>query len=516
MNPNKLSEFSGEFLDAGMESAFRTERAAETVRLSQILLISSVVLNSLFFVSDWRFYGDPHFLVAIPARATLVAYSLLCLFLIRRRRGPRAVGRILVGWQAVTALCVGLLVSSHSAIAFFVVIMLPAIFYLVTPTSFRANLTMGVGCSICLLVGFLVPGDPDNTATGLVLAMLVMNVALAVVVMNSNRLRRLEWSANLAERRANAELAASRRALEQIFMAVPIPLVVTERETNRLVQANHAALQYFGGEAQFDERETLEDIHADPARRAEFLRLIDTHGHVSNYEVALKLANGMRRDVLLAGSSVELNGISCVITGAIDISARKAMEARLENLATKDPLTQVSNRTEFFEVAERELLRAAMLGHPVCVVMMDLDYFKLINDAFGHAAGDLTLKTFADLCRTCVRDHDHLARLGGEEFALLLPGTSRPEALAVAERLRIAVENMSVEGAPSGLRLTVSVGVSEIDHAERDIHQALARADLALYSAKMRGRNKVMDAGEAERDGDMFSPNVTPLLSNAS
>jgi diguanylate cyclase (GGDEF)-like protein len=274
--------------------------------------------------------------------------------------------------------------------------------------------------------------------------------------------------------------------------------VVTERSTSRLIQANHAAVHYFGGVTARAAEDALEDIYADAGQRSEFLRRLDAEGQVSNYEVAIKLADGTRRDVLLAGSAVQLEGVACVITGAIDISARKAMEARLENLATKDPLTQVSNRTEFFEAAEREMARAAVHGHPVCVVMMDLDYFKLINDAFGHAAGDLTLKAFADLCRACVRDHDHLARLGGEEFALLLPGTPRGEALAISERLRIAVENMKVEGAPTGLRVTVSVGVAEIDCSEGDVHLALARADLALYGAKMRGRNKVVDASETE------------------
>jgi diguanylate cyclase (GGDEF)-like protein/PAS domain S-box-containing protein len=498
MNPNKLSEFSGEYLDRRMEEAFRAERFGESHRHARMALVVSIILNSLFFISDWRFQGDPHFFVAIPARAAVVAVSMVCLLLVTRISTHASMQRALILWQLVTAVSIGFLVSAHTDIALFVVIMLPAIFYLVVPAGFRVTLMGGIGCSICMLAGYVLPHGIDASTTGLVLAMVVMNASLILVVIKGNRLRRLEWSATLAERRANAELAASRKVLEKIFMAVPIPLVVTERSTSRLIQANHAAMHYFGGVTARAAEDALEDIYADPGQRSEFLRRLDAEGQVSNYEVAIKLADGTRRDVLLAGSAVQLEGVACVITGAIDISARKAMEARLENLATKDPLTQVSNRTEFFEAAEREMARAAVHGHPVCVVMMDLDYFKLINDAFGHAAGDLTLKAFADLCRACVRDHDHLARLGGEEFALLLPGTPRGEALAISERLRIAVENMKVEGAPTGLRVTVSVGVAEIDCSEGDVHLALARADLALYGAKMRGRNKVVDASETE------------------
>ena len=496
MNPNRLSEFSGEYIDPGMEAAFRAERFGETMRQGRVLFVFSAILNSLFFFSDWRFLGDPHFFVAVPARAAVVAISLICLLALRHCRTPNGVQTVMVVWQTITALAVTLLVSSHSEIAFFVVIMLPAIFYLVVPTGFRATLTLGAVCSGSLLAGFLWTGDPDRTALGLSLAMLVMNVSLALVVVRSNRLRRLEWSATQSERRANRELAASRMALEKIFMAVPIPLVVTQRDNGRLVQANHAAISYFGGWPAFEGQNSLADVYADPAERREFLNRLERDGHVNNFEAGIRLPDGSRRDVLLAGSAVEIDGVSCVITGAIDISARKVMEARLENLATKDPLTQVSNRTVFFEQAEREIARARAQGHPLCVVMIDLDYFKLINDAFGHAAGDLTLKTFADLCRSTMRGHDYLARLGGEEFALLLPHTARAEAIEISERLRISVENMTVENAPPSLRVTVSVGVSEIGADEFDIHQALARADLALYGAKMRGRNKVVDADE--------------------
>lgn len=500
MSPNKLSGFSGEYLDPRMEQSFRLERMDETIWQTRVLLVMSVILNGMFFTSDWRFYGDPHFYVAIPARACVVLMSAGCLLAMRWTQTPARLNALLASWMAVVALAVGLLVSSHSEIAFFVVIMLPAIFYLAVPTTFLTTLLGGAGCSLVLLAGFLIPGDPNNTATGLVLAMVTMNVALAIVIMKGNRLRRLEWSATLSERRANRELAASRKALEELFMAVPIPLVVTRRDDGSLVQANHAAIASLGSTPDTKAEFRLDDIHVDPEIRDRLRAQLDRDGHVSGFEAEIRLPDGTCRDVLLAVSSLDLDGSACIVTGAIDITARKAMEARLEHLATKDPLTQLSNRTEFFEIAEREISRATRHGDPLCVVMIDLDYFKLINDAFGHAAGDQTLKAFAELCRSSVRDHDHLARLGGEEFALLLPCTARDEAVTIAERLRVAVENMKIPDAPASLRVTVSVGVAMVDASERDIHDALARADLALYGAKMRGRNKVVNADEDGND----------------
>ncbi|MDB5650022.1 MAG: sensor diguanylate cyclase [Hyphomicrobiales bacterium] len=514
MTSSKLSGFSGEYLDERTEHAFRVERLAESLREGHLVLLLSGILNSLFFISDWRFYGEPRFFVAIPARTAVVLGSLACLYLHKLCTTPAHAQRVIVGWQWLTAIAVGFLVSSHSDIAFFVVILLPAIFYLAVPTSFAATISSGVGCSILMLAGFILPAGTSATIPGLVLAMITMNVALALVVMKGNRLRRLEWFATLSERRANAELLASRKALETIFMAVPIPLVVTQRESGRLIQANHAAISYFGAMPLNTDTVTAEHFYADPEQREHFLSLLDREGRVDSLELSIRLSNGERRDVLLAGSAIEVDGTACIITGAVDISARKAMEARLENLATKDPLTQVSNRTEFFSIAEREISRAVREQIPICVVMIDLDYFKLINDAFGHAAGDLTLKAFADLCRQNVRGHDHLARLGGEEFALLLPGSDRSETLRVSERLRVAVENMRVDGAPASLRVTISVGISEIEPGEHDLLAALARADLALYGAKMRGRNKVVGS---EEDGlDEVWEDTVPRVTSAA
>ncbi|WP_448208640.1 diguanylate cyclase [Azospirillum sp. sgz302134] len=466
---------------------------SETVRHARLLFLLSVILNTLFFVSDWRFYGQPHFWVAIPARAVVVAVSLACFLLIRRAADFRRAQRTMLAWEWITGAAVAALVSSHSDIAFFVVLMLPSIYYLGVPTSFRWTLLSGVGCSAMMLAGYEAPGPLSSTLTGMILAMLMLNCALALVVIRSNRLRRLEWAATQAERLANNALAESREMFERMFMAVPIPLVVTAKIDGRLIKANHAALSYFGGTPETLGIHSIEQVYDDPKARAALLAGLEGAGRVDGFETRVRLADGAVRDVLLAASALVVGETESVMAGVVDITGRKAMEAHLARLATTDPLTGLANRTQFFARAEAEIQRAARYRRPLSILMVDLDHFKRINDTYGHEVGDRALQAFAALCKRTLRQQDCAARLGGEEFAALLPETDGPGALLVAERLRAAVEEMRLENAPLTLRLTASIGLSEVQPGETGPDAALSRADRALYAAKRAGRNRVVD-----------------------
>jgi diguanylate cyclase (GGDEF)-like protein len=134
------------------------------------------------------------------------------------------------------------------------------------------------------------------------------------------------------------------------------------------------------------------------------------------------------------------------------------------------------------------------LRSPIALMMIDIDHFKRLNDRFGHATGDEALCVFAATAQQALRDHDIMGRLGGEEFALVLPGTDLEGALQAAERLRIAVAAAVLPTSGSQYSMTVSIGVVVIDPNEH-IKSALARADHALYAAKSAGRNRV-EVGE--------------------
>ena len=162
----------------------------------------------------------------------------------------------------------------------------------------------------------------------------------------------------------------------------------------------------------------------------------------------------------------------------------------MRRLATVDGLTGMLNRRAFFERADGARLLALRVRKPISLLMLDIDHFKQLNDSFGHACGDEALRVFADTARGVLREHDVIGRLGGEEFALAMPGTSLDGALEAAERLRMAVTAAPVIGCAPGYRMTVSIGVVVIDSSE-ELTAALARADHALYAAKTGGRNRV-------------------------
>lgn len=186
--------------------------------------------------------------------------------------------------------------------------------------------------------------------------------------------------------------------------------------------------------------------------------------------------------------------IRAVLGIARDIDERKKAELELAQLATTDPLTGLANRRLFFEEAARELARAARSGTPTGFVMMDLDRFKALNDAFGHQAGDRVLATTARAIRSAVRLEDLAGRYGGEEFALLLPGLGPAPALALAERLRAMVEAMRFEDESGPYGVTASFGVAAAAPGELDLDALVAAADAALYEAKRSGRNLVRGA----------------------
>jgi diguanylate cyclase (GGDEF)-like protein/PAS domain S-box-containing protein len=176
-----------------------------------------------------------------------------------------------------------------------------------------------------------------------------------------------------------------------------------------------------------------------------------------------------------------------------DITPRKQMELELAHLATIDPLTGVLNRRHFLELAERQLARVRRGREPSAIVMFDLDHFKSINDRYGHAAGDATLRHAAALCQSELRPEDIFGRIGGEEFAVILSGCDHATARHVAQRLRATVADAEIAAQGYAIRVTASFGISDLAPEDHAMSDGLGRADRALYEAKAAGRNRVME-----------------------
>jgi diguanylate cyclase len=161
-----------------------------------------------------------------------------------------------------------------------------------------------------------------------------------------------------------------------------------------------------------------------------------------------------------------------------------------EKLAASDPLTGAMNRRAVLPLIERAVRRAARSGIPACVTMIDLDWFKSINDRFGHVAGDAVLRRVVERIRECLRSSDVIGRYGGEEFVLLLQGVDRNAGARLVERIRVAISAADWSDIHRELKVSVSCGIADI-RATDTLDGVLARADKALYEAKRGGRDQL-------------------------
>lgn len=174
-----------------------------------------------------------------------------------------------------------------------------------------------------------------------------------------------------------------------------------------------------------------------------------------------------------------------------NVTDRKRLELKLRRLADTDELTGIANRRKFLTVASHLIEKTRSDDKPASLISLDIDHFKAINDTYGHATGDKVLCFVVDQLRRELRSVDTFARIGGEEFVILLPETDEWGAVMLAERMRTKIASARFSSAGAGISLTVSFGVTAIDPRGDDVDAALRRADAALYQAKNEGRDKV-------------------------
>ena len=186
-----------------------------------------------------------------------------------------------------------------------------------------------------------------------------------------------------------------------------------------------------------------------------------------------------------------MQGFAETLSRSID---KRDQEARMYQLATTDSLTGLANHRHFIEQLGLEMKRARRSGAPCALLMMDIDHFKAVNDTYGHEAGDAVLVQLTGSMRRALRDIDSIGRLGGEEFAAVLPGAGVATAMQVAERLRSGVEDSRVATHAGTIGVTISIGITLASGADDDVDAVLRRADKAMYQAKNEGRNCIRTA----------------------
>ena len=297
--------------------------------------------------------------------------------------------------------------------------------------------------------------------------------------------------------RQRAEEALRRREtmVRTLLDAAPSPLIVSRLEDGQVLFINGPAAEMFRLPLDKAIGRQAPDFYVRPDDRRAVVDGLSKNGRIDGLSVQLRTLDGHSFWGLLSARLFDLDGEPAMMVGFADVSAQKVVEEQLRTEATTDALTGLPNRRGFVELAESELVRAGRHGHPISVGMLDLDHFKAINDTFGHGFGDTVLIRLAELLRKHLRQNDVVGRMGGEEFALLLPHTESAQAMVTLERVREAVEAMSLNGAARGTNqhVTASIGLVGLRPGET-LTQVLQRADGALYRAKAAGRNRLVVA----------------------
>lgn len=246
-------------------------------------------------------------------------------------------------------------------------------------------------------------------------------------------------------------------------------------------------------------------VHPDDAKARVLAREAHLQGSTSSFETEFRVRHKQGHWVWMQarGRVVERapDGEPLRVSGLrINITHRKQTEAQLEVLAHTDALTGVLSRRRFTDLAADELSRALRHGTPTALLMIDLDNFKAVNDQLGHAGGDTVLRSFTATAESVMRQGDVFGRVGGEEFAALLPQTSLDGAVALAQRLRQRIAARPAQVGGTRLAYTVSIGVAAWagpGSGEADFDRLMVAADRALYAAKAQGRDRVVADGAA-------------------
>jgi diguanylate cyclase (GGDEF)-like protein len=234
-----------------------------------------------------------------------------------------------------------------------------------------------------------------------------------------------------------------------------------------------------------DLRERNDYVALNEASRSVMLVPMTTHGNT----LGVLLAEEQQTEYFKE-RDVEL--LSSVARSAAMALENAELHRRTEELTTIDALTETYNYRYFIQKFEEEKKRALRYDLPLSIIMVDIDWFKKLNDTYGHEVGNIVLKTLSDIIKSCIRDVDVFARYGGEEFVIILPQTGVREAERIGERIRSRVEAKVIDVGQSGrVKITVSVGVSSFPENGKSHEELVAVADQALYRAKGSGKNLV-------------------------
>lgn len=296
-----------------------------------------------------------------------------------------------------------------------------------------------------------------------------------------------------------ARLSEREQLLSTLLVSVNAVLWAFDWESRQVLYVSPAYERIFGRCADLllsDYNQWRDSVYPDDLEYAErSLADVLVKGAVEDREYRIIDADGQVRwlsDKCFINRQAEPGQPVIIVGIAEDITDKKQMETELQRLATTDALTQSSNRRHFFEGANEAFELARQNGTPLSFLMLDIDDFKVVNDTYGHLEGDNVLQRIADSGRAALRRGDLFGRIGGEEFAAVLPGCTPDMARQVAERLQREIQGLSFDHDGRIFGITVSQGLTSLIAEDEHIENLFARADAAMYQAKREGKNRIV------------------------
>ncbi|MEF9671723.1 GGDEF domain-containing protein [Pseudomonas sp. MWU13-2100] len=296
-----------------------------------------------------------------------------------------------------------------------------------------------------------------------------------------------------------ARLGEREQLFSSLLVSVNAVLWALDWDSQQMLYVSPAYERIFGRSAGLllaDYSEWRNSIYPDDLDYAErSLAQVLEKGSVEDREYRIISADGQLRwlsDKCFISRHAEPGQRVIVVGIAEDITEKKALEDELQRLATTDVLTGSSNRRHFFDSAHRAFEEARLQDSPLAFLLLDIDDFKQINDTYGHPEGDVVLQRIAETGRGALRTGDLFGRIGGEEFAALLPGCAPEMARQIAERLQREIQRLSFSHDGQGFGVTVSQGLTSLTPQDQSLDPLFARADSAMYQAKRQGKNQIV------------------------
>ena len=467
-NPILEKRFQKDHLEVFLPQNILVAKITIFLYLSYVLFIYFfIVKNEILLLTSVSFLGIVGALGLIIASKTelIHQYTNMTLF----------ITAVMVG----TAPIVYYVLTGNSRALFQVDILLPivGIFTMYGVSFSLASLTVLVIMMIFMLLGVITGLDPYDFFAG----MYVLISGSIVVGMASYFMEISQRKLFLAKNR-NTEF-------KFIIENAQDSIAIFDIEDMHYLYANKMVANCNGSIQEGVLGRTLEEFHPEFTKdvRDAMKRKLEKEGSFSD---VYKLYSVAKEAFYYAHIVIQYGyyeGRKVIITFSSDATQEKEAELAMEQMALHDPLTGLYNRYKFDEASQEQITLYARYKHEVSLILCDIDHFKSFNDKYGHAVGDKVLKQIANTINDVVRESDIVARWGGEEFAVLLPNTSKDEAVKAAEKIRQAVEAINFEKVD---KITLSFGVSQLKLKETQI-QWFNCVDEALYEAKNSGRNKV-------------------------